>query len=839
MERYSIKTLLCIFVDGKRKTLDTGAVPTENLPQKSHETKPTSTRRVLVRQQSGPSSDHTSSPPVEKKETFDEFATHLKEIPLDPWTVASSTDTEIRIVLNDNDHSIPKYALIIDSCLHFSLHVFNWLLPDQHKIYSSCRRRINSGGILELLQCLSSNRYKICEGLRENDYLNSIAKDPAAPSHSSYSVSDVIRHIVPKNIGMETNYRVMVILRSVDCMVLFDNDVSKEQVSCQTCLKLQKKINQQQARKERTSNAPARDKAPLAACGAEKLRATVIADRIRLKDLEARLEKMQQQIEKHGVNVSKPLEKDLLTIMSGQNLDSTPHMKFFWEQQMRLLQTKKMGRRYHPQVIRFALSIHCKSPSAYRELRESGALILPSERVLRDYKNYFKPGAGITEENIQELKEKTSAYTDVQQYVAVIMDEMKIQENLVFDKSSGELIGFIDLGDPLTTFANINEDSDPIASHALAFLVRGLATHLKYIVAYYFTGNVTSFQLMPLFWKVVAVLETTVKLKVIAAVNDGASPNRKFFNLHAYLGGVLPDGVVYKTPNLFCLARMIYFFADVPHLIKTARNCLYNSGSGSCSRFMWNNGQHLLFRHIADMYYHDQEFALHRLPKLTLDHVVLTSFSKMKVKLAVQVLSRTVSRCLLECKDPSVVGTAMFCQMVNDFFDCTNVRSTSEHERKRNERIRPYTSPEDERLIWMKDTFLKFLEDWKQSIKVREGKFTAAEQEKMFLSNQTYEGFKISVNSHVEAIKFLLSEGFSYILTERFMQDVIEDYFGHQRTQRGRSDNPTAEQFGYNDLTIAVKRDIAPSVSGNTGGRYGKAKWYTVSDDPVKKRKKK
>ena len=59
-----------------------------------------------------------------------------------------------------------------------------------------------------------------------------------------------------------------------------------------------------------------------------------------------------------------------------------------------------MGRRYHPQVIRFALSIHCKCPSAYRELGNSGALILPSERVLRDYKNYFKPKAGIAKENI-------------------------------------------------------------------------------------------------------------------------------------------------------------------------------------------------------------------------------------------------------------------------------------------------------------------------------------------------------------------------------------------------------------------------------------------------------
>jgi hypothetical protein len=65
--------------------------------------------------------------------------------------------------------------------------------------------------------------------------------------------------------------------------------------------------------------------------------------------------------------------------MAGQNLEATPHMKFFWEEQMALMQSKKMGRRYHPQVIRFALSIHGKSPFTYRELQDSGALILPSE----------------------------------------------------------------------------------------------------------------------------------------------------------------------------------------------------------------------------------------------------------------------------------------------------------------------------------------------------------------------------------------------------------------------------------------------------------------------------
>ena len=86
-------------------------------------------------------------------------------------------------------------------------------------------------------------------------------------------------------------------------------------------------------------------------------------------------------------------------------------------------------------------------------------------------------------------------------------------------------------------------------------------------------------------------------------------------------------------------------------------------------------------------------------------------------------------------------------------------------------------------------------ERWKQSTLTCEGNYTADARQRMFLSGQTYEGFVISVHSHVDVIKFLLSEGFKYVLTERFMQDVLEDYFGHQREKGRRSDNPTAQQF--------------------------------------------
>lgn len=120
----------------------------------------------------------------------------------------------------------------------------------------------------------------------------------------------------------------------------------------------------------------------------------------------------------------------------------------------------------------------------------------------------------------------------------------------------------------------------------------------------------------------------------------------------------------------------------------------------------------------------------------------------------------------------------------------------------------------------------------------RTGTYFSDDRGKMFLSIQTYKGFKISVFSHVHAIQFLLGEGCEYVPSERFVQHVIEEYFGHQQAKEGGSDNSTAQQFGYNNLTIAAPRDIAPVLTGNVGGCYGKQKCHKVSEEPVKKCKK-
>ena len=79
----------------------------------------------------------------------------------------------------------------------------------------------------------------------------------------------------------------------------------------------------------------------------------------------------------------------------------------------------------------------------------------------------------------------------------------------------------------------------------------------------------------------------------------------------------------------------------------------------------------------------------------------------------------------------------------------------------------------------------------------------------MFISWQTYEGLKISVNSIIEATQFLLWHQVKYVLTECFCQDPLENWFGRQRSLGSRKDNPSMVDFGYNNNALLETKNIS------------------------------
>ena len=91
-------------------------------------------------------------------------------------------------------------------------------------------------------------------------------------------------------------------------------------------------------------------------------------------------------------------------------------------------------------IIKYCLSLQAKSPAAYEQLRlqkdGTGVLVLPSKRTLRDYRNYIRPQRGFNGQLIKELTQQTSEFSSLGRYIVLPFDEMKIQNDLVWDQES-------------------------------------------------------------------------------------------------------------------------------------------------------------------------------------------------------------------------------------------------------------------------------------------------------------------------------------------------------------------------------------------------------------------
>ena len=70
-----------------------------------------------------------------------------------------------------------------------------------------------------------------------------------------------------------------------------------------------------------------------------------------------------------------------------------------------------------------------------------------TERTLSDYTHWTTPHTGISLEFIEELVKMLDDVPSGHNLCAISIDEMKIKSGLVFDKHSGTLVGFVDLGE--------------------------------------------------------------------------------------------------------------------------------------------------------------------------------------------------------------------------------------------------------------------------------------------------------------------------------------------------------------------------------------------------------
>ena len=319
------------------------------------------------------------------------------------------------------------------------------------------------------------------------------------------------------------------------------------------------------------------------------------------KKLKRLKEKLYSKIEEEGVELSEEDCNDLTEIFEQadketKKLTREHFQKIFWEQQRTYneLQSKK-SIRWHPLMIRFALNLKYLSTSAYRAL--SSFIALPSQRTLCDYTHVMKVTSGVSYPMIQRLKDDMNFInsTTADRIVGILMDEMKVKSSLVFNKQSGKLVGFVNLGSlnsdldamerSLNKEIGITAQPPELAGSMLVLMARRvLKPSCTFPVAQYPASNSLSGEkLYPIVWDAIEAMELN-KFQVFYVSCDGLSANRKFFKISQDVNDAL--SIPHKTTNPFSLDRHLYFFCDTPHLLKTARNCFSNPFAHSHSRML-------------------------------------------------------------------------------------------------------------------------------------------------------------------------------------------------------------------------------------------------------------
>ena len=328
------------------------------------------------------------------------------------------------------------------------------------------------------------------------------------------------------------------------------------------------------------------------------LRQQVKSDSRCIKALKAKLDHISKT---KGIVVDEELQTELASVLKDNTStirslypkESFHHI--LWEQQLEISQlANKRNIRWHPAIIRWCLYLKSISSSAYKAMQSSGFLTLPSDRTLRDYTHYTKSGIGFLPEVNNELMEqaKVNEVEDYKKCVGLLIDEVKIKDSLVFDKIHGKVIGWVNIGDFNNEIESLEKEAtsetsldSSLATHMLVFMVRGICTKLEFPLAQFLTKSLKGFQIYTLAWDAVRNIESAgLHVKYITA--DGASQNRLFFKLCRNHGD--RSKVVYKTLNPYrAKESYIYLISDIPHLIKTSRNCFSHSFFGSNSRQLW------------------------------------------------------------------------------------------------------------------------------------------------------------------------------------------------------------------------------------------------------------
>jgi hypothetical protein len=239
---------------------------------------------------------------------------------------------------------------------------------------------------------------------------------------------------------------------------------------------------------------------------------------------------------------------------------------------------------------------------------------------------------------------------------------------------------------------------------------------------------------------------------------------------------------------------------DPPHLLKSLRNNLQRS------TILFKNGRKATWDALKAAYNLDLKSQDRLMPKISSKHIYGGAFTAMKVSTAAQCLSNTASAAIKSriaegSLNPDLEDSAELLKFGNDVFDCCNISQLHGPTPLASAISSTNTAPL-QYLKQAKDVFktmkivrkdgspvpnIQFISGWIQTITVIE----------------------------LMSKELLRTTNVKFILTRKFCQDSLENFFGLIRRKGGSSENPTPIKFKHLFKQVFVNKMLRGKSTGN------------------------
>lgn len=451
------------------------------------------------------------------------------------------------------------------------------------------------------------------------------------------------------------------------------------------------------------------------------------------------------------------------------------------------------------------MSLHYLSPRGYSYVRDKFNQHLPHVQTIRQwYRNSnIDISSGIGESALNALQQyaENMKKKNGQLIVSLAFDEMAIQRNLMWCRSSNAFIGLIDKG-------KLNENDElTLASNVIVFMACGLNAEFEQPIAFYFIQTLTAEDRAHIVNEVIKEISQR-GIKVSNITFDGYKSNAKMCEiLGADLSAVDGDYVT-NFPNPYDNSKVLIIF-DPSHLMKLWRNTLGNR------KIIFDGTDKIEWEYFVKLVEFSRQNNFGLTHKMNKRHIQFED-RKMHVRTAVETLSQSTADAMAFLQKKGcpefahASATIKMTRICDSIWNIMNTRGIKNDGNIFKSALNPSNKAE---------VFSTMLEAKKyiSSLKVVNPRNGSME---LLINSECKTGFRGFIVNFLSIIEMYgefveKHHWMDYFSSYRISQDHLEMFFGKIRSLNGDNDNPNVPQFlsAYRKLLFQI--DISVSSVSN------------------------